>query len=376
MPDNNSTYAYVHLGLLTVATLVCLFSSGIATFTEPEKLLPTELRDWRNLDEEDYDAAWDELLPLFKKHGYQLWKRGPGLQSHSGGHLPCDNFLFLTPDKTKNISIVRWPHFINFNGLSHAARSINAKRDAILRLVASGGQGGTHLRIMRRLSSPPDILMSNNHILPFIDEISYQDIVVLSFPKLISSLQECLDTARDNSVEDILYMVAQTFEGAAYLHRKLIGHRDLFLNNIMVEWMPASLRERRINRPRVYIIDFETAVDFSDDSAESERLCKEHPFAGIVDIDTYGRPVAPELSGEIQPYCPFKLDMWQLGSDLNDYVQTGLKEVDEFWTTLVSPIPDSRVTAADALTFLHEYLLRTSPSELHRPLPEQVSVTQ
>ncbi|PPQ80769.1 hypothetical protein CVT25_001906 [Psilocybe cyanescens] len=370
MSINHVSYSYVHLGLLTVATLACLLSLPPRSLRKKgitcRSNLPADMEKWRNVEDEEYDVTWDELRPLLEQHGFRLWRRGPGYQAQDGAHTPCDNFLFLTTDKIRNISLVRWNSFLSLNGLSHAARSVNAKRDVILRVLTAGGQGQAHLRIIRRLSSPPDILMSNNHILPLIHEIVYQDIVILAFPKLVVNLHESLDADKANTVEDILHMVVQAFEGVAYLHRNLIGHRkDLFLNNIMVEWMPTSLQVRTMTRPRVYIIDFETAVDFAEDSANSERLCLEHPFGP----EDYGRQIAPELNGEIQPYCPFKLDMWQLGSNLNNHFRTGTLELDQFWSCMAAPAPKDRTTADDALAFLDGYLRRTPPSELHRPIP-------
>lgn len=189
--------------------------------------------------------------------------------------------------------------------------------------------------------------------------MTFQDISILAFPKLIFNVQEAMDTDIANTVEDVLYMIVQAFEvrlasrkrpecnktnhdsGSRLSSSKydrppckkilpaccrieMTYDQDLFLNNFMVEWMPMSLSGRSLTRPRVYIIDFETAVDFSDDCVESERLCSEHPFGNDFDLEDYGRQLAPELSGDIQPYCPFKLDLWQLGSDLRDNFQVFL----------------------------------------------------
>ena len=61
-----------------------------------------------------------------------------------------------------------------------------------------------------------------------------------------------------------------------------------------------------ICRPRVYPIDFETEVQFPEGCPSTERVSVGLPVA-----ERYARPLAPELvSGK--PYCPFKLDIWQL----------------------------------------------------------------
>ncbi|PPQ88135.1 hypothetical protein CVT25_004891 [Psilocybe cyanescens] len=329
--------------------------------------LPTSLDKWRALRGAPYVTVWDELRALLEQHGFRLWKIGIGRQLwEDGNDFPqCDNFLFLTPHKHENISLVRWKRFTTaMVGLRHAAR-MNGVRDVVLRVITCSGEGHTHLRVLKRLSSPPDILLSNNHILPILYEIAFEDIVILAVPKLIFCVFDVVNPDRHNSVEDMLYMVLQIFEAAAYLHQNFIGHQDLFLSNFMVEWMPQSMIERTsTTRPRVYVIDFETAVEFSEDSLESERLCPTFP----VPLDVYRRPVAPELQ-TMQPYCPFRLDMWQLGADLHANLKVGADEIDQLWLELGAPIPQDRPTADDALKVLDAYLRRTPSLELHRKIP-------
>ncbi|PPQ80778.1 hypothetical protein CVT25_001915, partial [Psilocybe cyanescens] len=332
-----------------------------------KRRLPSSLEIWKTLHGEPYVAVWNDLRPLLEKHGFRLWRTGFGAQVWDDNLPQCDNFLFLTPHKSRNVSLVRWKRFLTTRvGLRHAAR-MDGVRDVVLRVIVASGEGGTHLQILKRLSSPPDILLSNNHILPILYEITFQDIVILAVPKLILDLSEVISPRFSNSVEDMLYMVLQAFEGAAYLHRNRIGHRDLFLPNFMVEWMPESMSERTsMTRPRVYVIDFETAIDFPEDSLESERLCADFPFA----LDQYGRHVAPEIEAmPMQPYCPFRLDMWQLGKDLHEEFQTGLDEIDQLWLSLCAPVPRDRSTADGALQALDAYLRRTPCLDLHRKIP-------
>jgi serine/threonine protein kinase len=85
--------------------------------------------------------------------------------------------------------------------------------------------------------------------------------------------------------------------------------QDAFYDNFVIQWHPESLRTMKVSicHPRVYLIDFETAVQFPAECPLSERVSVGHPFG-----EKYSRPHAPEFASG-NPYNPFKLDVWQLG---------------------------------------------------------------
>ena len=91
--------------------------------------------------------------------------------------------------------------------------------------------------------------------------------------------------------------------------------QDAFHDNFVIQWHPESLRTMNvsISRLRVYLIDFETAVQFPAGCSSIERVSVGYPVTG-----NYARPCAPELSSG-EAYCPFKLDVWQLGSCFSDF---------------------------------------------------------
>ena len=71
------------------------------------------------------------------------------------------------------------------------------------------------------------------------------------------------------------------------------------------------------SQPRVYLIDFEVAVEFAPDCPLAERVSMGYPVGGsLLEPEMYFCLLAPEMVGSNKPYCPFKLDVWQLCNSL------------------------------------------------------------
>lgn len=125
-------------------------------------------------------------------------------------------------------------------------------------------------------------------------------------------------------------MIQVWFLVSEYITDEYVLLKDLFMDNFMVDFSPQSLLERNWTRPRVYLIDFETAVHFPDDVHPSDRLTSGLPFPDA----EYQRKRAPELLiSELHPYCPFRLDMWQFGFDLMSTFSVSLSETKIMHTT-------------------------------------------
>ncbi|KAH9478304.1 hypothetical protein JR316_0008757 [Psilocybe cubensis] len=364
---------------VVTANALALFSikqskKKAAKWPRREKL-PKDLETWKFFTIKEYMEAWNELRPLLAQHNLELWRTSAGQQLWDRDLPPQgDNFFYLTSHDFPNSSLARWSHFSVLTACLHHAARMDGIRDVVLRVVSlsAGDTGQTHLRIIKRLASPPDQLLSSNHILPILKEIYFEDIVIIAVPKLIFDVRDALRHVKDNSVEDGLYMALQAFEATAYIHQNLIAHRDLYLTNFMVEWMPESLSKRTtVARPRVYMIDFETAVDFPPDSLEADRVCTTFHR----DLDQFGRYIAPELRTK-EPYCPFKLDMWQLGEDLRINLATGLDEVDGLWQALCMPNPQDRMNADTALKTLDDYLRKTPSINLHMAILDPLDANE
>ncbi|KJA17221.1 hypothetical protein HYPSUDRAFT_46667 [Hypholoma sublateritium FD-334 SS-4] len=307
--------------------------------------LPICLFTWKLLGQDEdspsYIEYWSRLDAFFAHHGFTLWKRSDEYnQSITQAGLPApSNYLFIPinhPDYTQRLSEFPVP-----NGLVHAARK--DKRHYVIRVLSAGGEGLDTLNIMRLLNTSPDNLLSNNHIL-LMEEIVYQDIVFGVFPLLGDSLQYAMmPFLQQSSVEDIVLMIMQALEAVIYIHSKNVAHRDLFMDNFLVEWSPESTLGQSWTRPRVYLIDFETAVHFPDDVDPSNRLVSGLPFPDNI----YRRGRAPELLiSDSHMYCPFRLDMWQFGFHLMQmFSKTGIEELDTMWLPLRYENPAYRPTA-------------------------------
>jgi hypothetical protein len=75
-----------------------------------------------------------------------------------------------------------------------------------------------------------------------------------------------------------------------------------------------------VSRPRVYLIDFEVAVEFPAECPPAERISRGYPLgSSFPDPKMYSRPLAPEITNVDDAYSPFKLDVWQLGSSFKSF---------------------------------------------------------
>ncbi|PBK80178.1 hypothetical protein ARMGADRAFT_949982 [Armillaria gallica] len=239
--------------------------------------------------------------------------------------------------------------------------------DKLLRVMVHKNVGQNDLNIVRSLSRSRHILTENNHILPLLDELHFGNIVFGVFPLLKGpNLSGAMHLGSLNSVDHIMHLLLQAFEGVAYLHRNGIAHRDLFLSNFIMEWYPQS-GYKVFTRPRVYIIDFETAIQFSND--EKERVTNTFP---VPDRSWYQRPLAPELEIPDTVYCPFRLDVWQLATDILRFKArtclrctcVGLPSAVEVFQTMSVDDPGKRPDIHEALDALAKCVESVPPSDL------------
>ncbi|KAK0232451.1 hypothetical protein EDD85DRAFT_1025996 [Armillaria nabsnona] len=327
-------------------------------------VLPANLADWRSYEcgprDDQEDDTWLPLLsrlqPILSVRGYTLWGKDWGFSLISPGDRgPSPNgFLYHTLAISDVYQTLRYVTPTNANII--AARHNNG-RDVMIRIITTDGEGYDTLCIVKKICTGEEGLLSSNHALPLLEMFEYNDLTFGVFPLVAKTSWKKL---------------MQAIEGIVFIHeRHRIAHRDLFLS-FLLEWHPNTLdpnvKRRGFTRPRVYLIDFETAVDFPEDSRLEERVVTGYPFP----LDSYGRPVAPEFQ-VFDTYDPFALDIWQFGSDLTRFRST-IWEIDEILESTRNEDPRTRPTAAELLDRLDAVVSGIPPALLRKKpveLPEE-----
>ncbi|KAK7461110.1 hypothetical protein VKT23_009036 [Stygiomarasmius scandens] len=183
------------------------------------------------------------------------------------------------------------------------------------------------------------------------------------FPLVGSSLSDAVNLWAQNSLGDVMEMFLQALEALKYIHTHRIAHRDAFLDNFLVQWQPESLLMHRVSHshPRVYLTDFETAIQFSEGEA---FICYGLPVGGPIDLNSYGRSSPDDVLSGLG-YNPFPVDAWQFFTGLE---QLGFKcsnpEISEVLATFHPPDPNRRVSAEEAYNALASLVDNVPPVSL------------
>ncbi|KAJ3801743.1 hypothetical protein GGU11DRAFT_161536 [Lentinula aff. detonsa] len=313
--------------------------------------LPLDIETWRypGRSHGAEERIWNVFGPILARHGLISWPwSGNSSLKTPDGEYPRPNGYNELFDESRSIKLVNLKKWFYWNPLNRAIRTKEGQ-DVVCRVIVVKGEGVNALNSLRRISTGLNSLVSRNHALPMLREFTFQDIVCGIFPMSGSSFD----------------LFIQAFEALAFIHEKRVAHRDAFFHNYLVQWDPESLKHQhvRLTRPRLYLIDFETALCFPEDSLYDDCTCTGLPFG---DIDDYALPTPPGVA-EGKPYNAFYLDFWQLCYHLA-FLQTGIPELDELLLGLVN-----MGTAAAALDALSERLVLIPPIQLHvQPMYREV----
>ncbi len=98
----------------------------------------------------------------------------------------------------------------------------------------------------------------------------------------------------------------------------IVTRQDAYTSNFLIQYFTDTARKQQYptNRPRVYLIDFETAICFPEETPYERCLAVSLPAADL-GLE-YTRTLPPELDG-FTPYSPFALDVFQLVSDFRHF---------------------------------------------------------
>ncbi|KAF8894268.1 hypothetical protein CPB85DRAFT_1377774 [Mucidula mucida] len=221
----------------------------------------------------------------------------------------------------------------------------------VLRVICKGEDGKEHLRMLRRVATGLESLVATNHILPIWNEIVYDDLVCTVSPMVGPSIQDALEWKG-------------TSTGLSYLHGLHIMHRDAFVHNFLLQWLPESLIHGRpsVTRPRVYMIDLECALELGPDCEEADYMV----FSPPIKDRPYTMPTPPEATDIM--YNSLKGDMWQFGWSLRHF-SSQHSSIDDILREMASDDPSRRPSSHDAHERLWTELGEIPPNRLHtRPL--------
>ncbi|KAG7089887.1 hypothetical protein E1B28_011521 [Marasmius oreades] len=327
--------------------------------------LPVDIDTWRfpGKNREAEERVWMVFAPVLARYGLVSWACFEhSIQHPPDGEYPRYNGYRHIPvfDAQRGGPLKAFQRWQYVNPVNRAVRSHDGQ-DFICRVIVVKGHGSNALQALRRLATGLNAFRSDNHVLPMLREIHFQDITCGLFPITGESMAESFGPDRtryiQNSVGDLLDMFIQAFEALVFIHAEKVAHRDAFYDNFLVQWRPQSIRAQQIpcSRPRVYLIDFETAICFPEDSVNEDCTCIGHPFGNI---DNYARPTIRAV-GEGKPYNPFILDVWQLSYHLA-FLETSIPELDEVLLGL-----RARRTASEVLKCLAGAVASLTPEMLH-----------
>ena len=87
-----------------------------------------------------------------------------------------------------------------------------------MRVVVVGSDGHDHLKILRKIAAGENSILSNNHTLPMVAELQFEDIIFCLFPKTAAVVEQAYDYWAKNSVGDVVEMIMQMLEVRIKFH--------------------------------------------------------------------------------------------------------------------------------------------------------------
>ncbi|CAL1711530.1 unnamed protein product [Somion occarium] len=360
--------------VIVLTALICCVRSGWLfpqSACSPKKLrdkLPKSLSQWQLPGAtKDCEEIWEYLDKVLSENELEQWSHtGLQLMRAPNDSRMASGFAYITASRGMGPGPGTARSLIGFQYINPILRVVRMKEghDVAIRVITVKDKGHEQLKILKKVACSPHSLLSNNHCLPMFKTFELEDITFGIFPLVGGCLDDAYGYWPKNSVGDIVDMVMQALEGLAFLHEQGIAHRDADKSNFLVQWHPESLRTMTIalSRPRVYIIDFEVAVEYPSDSLPEARVSVGPPAGGTIVESGWSRPLPPEVQSG-QPYSPFKLDVWQFGYSFVTFRST-IPAIDQVFAGLILDDPVARPAASEALAKLSKVVYSIPPEAL------------
>jgi len=252
-----------------------------------------------------HELAWRDKQLFLESRGYMLRPR------FRPGWIPSWRVTGARPLDCEDASQLRmFPHTVD------ATRMSDGKLVSIKRVHT----GSTESHIATMLCSPPLNDDPTNHCVPILDMFEDDEDAVASY--MVMPFLRHFDDPPFECVDDVLDFGEQMLEGLSFLHKNGVAHRDGSYANLMMDGGPlfpqgfhptrtaflpdcrtvAWPLSRSHNPVKYYFIDFGLSVYIpSDGQPKLATGC-------------YGRDQEPPELSDMDPYDPFKLDIFIMGN--------------------------------------------------------------
>ncbi|KAB5588283.1 hypothetical protein CTheo_8274 [Ceratobasidium theobromae] len=258
-----------------------------------------------------YETKWVRYQPYLLKKGYKLRPR----------YDPD-----WSPAWAKNNA-----HPLDFED-SWAARSaggidairVQDQQQVFIRISRTASaltEGMGEIEIMQHLSTPRLRASTNNHMVPLLDMFTVPDDSNHDF--IVTPLLTAYGEVPFVRFGEVMDFLQQILEGINFFHSNNVALRNSVPQNIMMDPSPIynepfhpvrpkfsldgkrrlAIQPRVIGTVRYYFVNFQSAIHFPP--IKGPRLVTGH-------IE------GPELSQELKPYDPFKLDVLRIGFIIKD----------------------------------------------------------
>ena len=147
-------------------------------------------------------------------------------------------------------------------------------------------KGSNELEIFKYLGT---IQPKSNHVISLVDSFCTQSRAWVILPKM-DSVAYCVEHTPKQFSKDVPQVCWGLIKGLAYLHGLRIAHRDIKLDNLLVD------RDFCLK-----IADFDIAMQVKDEDEEVNDRCWTKDW------------MAPEVENKSSMYSPIKADQWSCG---------------------------------------------------------------